>query len=205
LILSPSIVSSSWGAPSTMLAGLVDNLIGLETWTQAPNTDSLDCSTTAWVQIDMGQVRSMSSVSFWSYYDGRTYCSISITLSASCLFAGEQITVFSCTTFGTCPTLLASGYTISFGALNARCVRWTSGRSNFNTGIHFMEISVSTGVYTKRGSERHVKTCEEEFEGQELDKLDELLSPPTPPLRLTVWNQIYSNKRKPSMLHAYML
>jgi hypothetical protein len=147
LALSPSMVSSSFGAPSNILAGLVDNLIGLGTWTQAPNSDLSDsgCSKTAWVQIDLGQIKHLHRVTFWSYYDGRVYCSISVALSASCMFAGEEVTVFSCTSFGTCPTLTSSGYTVSFSVQNARCIRWASGRSNFNSGVHFMELSVAAG------------------------------------------------------------
>jgi hypothetical protein len=149
LALSPSMVSSSFGAPSASLAGLVDNLIGLGTVMQAPKTDFSDCSETAWVQIDLGQIRNLRSVTFWNYYDGRAYCSMSVALSASCMFAGEEITVFSCTSFGTCPTLTASGYTVSFSAQNARCIRWASGRSDSNTGVHFMELSVSAGSHSR--------------------------------------------------------
>ncbi len=140
-------VSSSFGATPTLLAGLVDNLVGLETYSQAPNsyTDDTDCTKAIWVQIDLGKIRYLRSVTFWNYYDGRAYCSMSVALSASCMFAGEEIAVFSCTSFGTCPMLTASGYTVSFSAQNARCIRWTSGRINLDTGVHFMELSVSAG------------------------------------------------------------
>ena len=140
-------VSSSFGMTSTLLAGLVDNLIGLETWTQAPYTysDVTDCSKAVWVQIDLGQIKYLRSVTFWNYYDGRIYCSLSVALSSSCMFTGEEVTVFSCTSFGTCPTHTASGYTVSFSAQNARCIRWASGRSTLDTGVHFMELSVSAG------------------------------------------------------------
>jgi hypothetical protein len=137
-------VSSSFGATPTLLAGLVDNLIGLETYSQAPYSYT-DCSKAIWVQIDLGQIRYLRSVTFWNYYDGRAYCSMSVALSASCMFAGEEITVFSCTSFGTCPTHTASGYTVSFSAQNARCIRWASGRSNLDTGVYFMELRVSAG------------------------------------------------------------
>ena len=39
--------------------------------------------------------RPSPSVTFWNYYDGRTYCNISLSVSSTCLFAGEQTTVFS--------------------------------------------------------------------------------------------------------------
>jgi hypothetical protein len=149
--LTPSMVSTSWGAASNLLAGLVDTLIGLDTYTQAPNT-ATDCSNAVWVQIDLGQARLLNSVTFWSYYDGRVYCSISLKVSATCLFAGEQVTVFSCTTFSTCPILTASGYTVSFSAQQVRCVRWESGPSNYNIGVHFLEMSISAGQQTSRES-----------------------------------------------------
>jgi hypothetical protein len=149
LLLSPSMVSTSWGAASNLLVGLVDTLIGLDTYTQAPNTYSLtDCSKTAWVQIDLGQTRWLHSVTFWSYYDGRVQCSISLKVSATCLFAGEQVTVFSCTSFSTCPTPTSSGFTVSFSAQQARCVRWESGPSTYDAGMHFLEMRISAGQYT---------------------------------------------------------
>ena len=143
LKLSASMVTFS---PGDNAAGLVDNSIDLQTWTQAPFTEITDCSLApAWVQIDLGRIRSLQSVTFWSFYNGRTYCSISMALSASCMFDGEQIVVFSCTSFDTCPILTASGFTVSFNDTDARCVRWASGRNNENTGVHFLEISISAG------------------------------------------------------------
>ncbi len=141
-------VSTSWGAASNLLAGLVDTLIALGTYTQAPYVNLPDCSKTAWVQIDLGQARWLNSVTFWSYYDGRVQCSISVALSATCLFAGEQVTVFSCTSFSSCPTLTASGYTVAFSAQQARCVRWESGRNNYDVGMHFLEMRISAGQHT---------------------------------------------------------
>jgi hypothetical protein len=141
-------VSASWAVLSNALAALVDNSIALETWTQAPYTDLLDCSSTAWVQIDLGQIRYLHRVTFWSFYDGRVHCSISVALSSSCKFAGEEITVFSCTSFSSCPTLTASGYTVSFSGQNARCVRWASGRNQRDIGVQFMELSLSAGQHS---------------------------------------------------------
>ncbi len=152
LNLSASMVSFS---PGENVAGLVDNSIDLETWTQAPHTGVQDCSLSpAWVQIDLGQIRSLQSVTFWNFYNGRTYCSISLALSASCVFAGEQLVVFSCTSFDTCPILTASGFTVSFNATAARCVRWASGRNNENAGVHFLEISISAGQSPAETSKR---------------------------------------------------
>jgi hypothetical protein len=138
-------VSASWAVSSNLAAGLVDGLTGLGTWPQVPNVDAPDCSRPAWVQIDLGQIRFLHRVTFWSFYDGRVFCSISVALSSTCMFAGEEITVFSCTSYSTCPTPTPSGYTVSFSGQNARCVRWKSGGSTSNTGVQFLELSVSGG------------------------------------------------------------
>ena len=145
LALNRSMVSASWAVSSNLSAGLVDGLTGLSTWTQSLFVDTSDCSIPVWVQIDLGQIRYIHRVTFWSYYDVRVYCSISVALSSSCKFAGEEITVFSCTSYSTCPSVTASGYTVSFSGQNVRCIRWTSGRNTLNARAHFLELSVSAG------------------------------------------------------------
>ena len=155
LALSPSMVSASWAVSSTALAALVDNSTALNTWAQSPYLETSDCSKPAWVQIDLGQIRYLHRVTFWSFYDGRVHCSISVALSSSCMFAGEEITVFSCTSISTCPTVTSSGYTVSFSGQSARCVRWALGGSTFNTGAYFLELSVSGGQHQQ--CRNHIK------------------------------------------------
>ena len=142
LSLSGSMVSASFPVSNGAKAAMVGGNTALSSWTSAPNTDENTCVETAYVEVDLGQIRLLSEITFWSYYDGRIQCNVSIMLSSSCLFAGEENTVFSCSTYSSCPTVTANGYRVNFNPSEARCVRWVSSRSNLNAGIMFLQLQL---------------------------------------------------------------
>ncbi len=140
--LSSASFDASFPANAAKFSALVDGNIALNLWQAAPGTAAATCTSQAYVQVDVGQQVMLTQVVFWNYYDGRRYCNISIELSSTCAFAGEQVSVFSCSEYSSCPNVTSSGHQISFDPVQARCVRWSSSRNNKNDGIHFLEIQL---------------------------------------------------------------
>ena len=142
-------ISTSFGVSSTQRSGLVDGNMALSSYSNAPNTVVTANSQTVWVRVTLLTLTPINRIAFWNYYDGRTYCNISLSVSSTCLFAGEQTTLFSCTSFSSCPTagptLTSTGYTVSFQAImNALCVQWTMGLSSISRGVEFLELSLGS-------------------------------------------------------------
>jgi hypothetical protein len=147
LLLSSSMVSCSPGFLFCNKNGLVNGVTDSSSWASAPTTDVETCSSFAFVQINMGKVISVSVLRFWYYYgDGRSYCNQNVFISSTCAFAGEERSVYSCST--NCPTSSSEGIEVSLGGMMAQCVRWQSSRNIINTGIHFIEMKIfqATGL-----------------------------------------------------------
>eukprot|EP01044_Picomonas_judraskeda_P013968 COSAG03_NODE_2173_length_3048_cov_3.062733_4_plen_101_part_01 len=69
------------------------------------------------------------------------YCSQKVALSTTGLFQGEEVVVYDTgSEYGAVET--AAGNSIAFEQTSARYLRHWSGRSDRNSGIHFMEIDV---------------------------------------------------------------
>jgi hypothetical protein len=140
--VSGSMVSCSPGMASCPASGLVDNITAISFVQKAPNTELASCSNTAYVQINMNRVVSVSGVRFWQYYSEptRVYCNVKVELSSTCAFSGEQTSVYHC--LNNCPVSTSDGVRILVKNIPAQCIRWQSSRSNLNTGAHFMELQV---------------------------------------------------------------
>jgi hypothetical protein len=111
-------------------------------WTTSPFGDSSDCSTRLYVTVDLGATYPVDGVTIWHYHgDPRSYCGQKVALSATGRFLGEEVVVFDTgEEFG--PTERDQGNAIVFDTTAARYVRHWCGRSDQNTGIHFMEMDV---------------------------------------------------------------
>ena len=126
------------GSPST----IVDMSHAPGEWTSSPYGDSPDCSTRLYVTVDLGMIYPVDGVTIWHYHgDDRSYCGQKVAVSATGQFTGEEIVVFD-TGLEYGPTETEHGNAIAFDTTAARYVRHWSGRSDRNTGIHFMEMDV---------------------------------------------------------------
>eukprot|EP01043_Picozoa_sp_COSAG02_P017040 COSAG02_NODE_764_length_17402_cov_14.275155_1_plen_567_part_00 len=121
---------------------IVDMSHAPDEWTSSPFGDSPDCSTRLYVTVDLGQSYPVDGVTIWHYHgDDRSYCGQKVALSATGQFLGEELTVFD-TARGYGPTETEQGNAIAFETTAARYVRHWCGRSDQNSGIHFMEIDI---------------------------------------------------------------
>jgi hypothetical protein len=82
-------------------------------------------------------------VSLWHYYgDTRQYCGQKVALSTTGAFNGEEVVVLPDTGLDFGPPESIDGNAVTFDLVSARYVRHWSGKSDRNSGIHFMEIDV---------------------------------------------------------------
>jgi hypothetical protein len=121
---------------------VVDMSHGPTEWLTTPYGDSDDCTTRLYLTIDLGAQYPVAGVTLWHYYgDTRRYCGQKVALSSTGAFSGEETVVYD-TGVDYGPIETVDGNALTFDPVNARFVRHWSGKSDANSGIHFMEIDV---------------------------------------------------------------
>ena len=128
---------------------LSDGNKNADDWRSNPHAGAT-CAAPVWVQVDLGQTKSVDSVRLWHYYkDKRKYCGQSVQLSVDEV---HWTTVYDTGT-GYGDWEILEGKLVSFPPQLARYVRHYCGPSNKNSGVHFLEVDVyGTLVHTHTNS-----------------------------------------------------
>jgi hypothetical protein len=97
---------------------------------------------TVYVDLDMGALHSVTSVTVWHYYvDVRKYFRQTIEISETGAFSGEQVYLYNVPEG---PVETAAGNTvIASPAIRGRYIRHRCGRNSVNTWINIIEIEVN--------------------------------------------------------------
>eukprot|EP00961_Rhodomonas_salina_P293599 3933893-Rhodomonas_salina.1 len=135
------------------LAGLTDGVIDNARWDEngAHFGGIVSCDTVPAIVMDLGAVREVNSIIYYPYWlDGRAYCSQSIAVSATGAFTGEEVVLFSCGTYADCGAETSAGRAAHIEApIATRYVRLAMSRNTENTGVNFLEATVT---YTDGGA-----------------------------------------------------
>ena len=130
-----------------MVGGITKRLIDMNhspgSWRTSPYGSSKGCTDSRYVTIDLGNYYTVQSVRVWNYYGdtGRRYCGQKLQVSSTGAFGKEAKTVMNHgTKYG--PVENQGGNLYKFKPTVARYVRYSSARSNKNTGVHMVEIDV---------------------------------------------------------------
>ena len=93
-----------------------------------------------WVQVDLGQVRTLGALRVWHYYrDGRAYKGNRLAVSATGKFAGEETVVFNSAKQGTYAET-KSGRLFTFTPVEARYIRNALSDNTANRSTQWIEI-----------------------------------------------------------------
>lgn len=151
--LSMSVTAEHTGTTYN-LAGLTDGIIENDVWETngAYFSNVNSCAAVATILMDLGAMRQVNGIIYYPYYDdGRSYCSQSITVSATGAFAGEQTVLFSCSTYNDCGPETSAGRTAPIAVpIATRYVRLQMSRNTINGGIHFLEAIIDYTDWTKQ-------------------------------------------------------
>eukprot|EP00961_Rhodomonas_salina_P241728 3265501-Rhodomonas_salina.1 len=103
-----------------------------------------NCDIVRFIVIDLGAVREVSSIVYYPFWlDARKFCSQSIAVSDSGNFTGEEIVLFSCTTYNDCGSETSAGRAAHITApIATRYVRLQMSRNTINAGVYILEAIV---------------------------------------------------------------
>ena len=94
----------------------------------------------AWVQVDLGEVRKLGNIRMWHYYrDGRSYANNRLSVSVTGKFAGEETVVFDSAKDGACRET-KYGRLCTFKPVDARYIRNSLSKNSSNHSTQWMEI-----------------------------------------------------------------
>jgi hypothetical protein len=140
---NPATMSQNTGAFLSAATFLLRATPNAGQWNRRVYYNGLSCYDPAWLQVDLGSVMRLGSVTVWKYWnDGRRYCGQRIAVSSTGAFNGEetdlQHTAALRVGYGLPET--AAGIDVSAYGVTGRYIRIWSGRSNVNAGVHFVGI-----------------------------------------------------------------
>jgi hypothetical protein len=145
LVLSKAAVTdvtcsgAMWQCYHNGVSRLIDGDKSRETWHTSPQYETRGgCTRQEWVQLDLGQVKTIAEVKIWHYWDGRKYCGQKVQISVDA--TTWTVLYDTGSDYGDVET--EAGKTITFDAQDARFVRHYCSNSNYNVGIHILEIEV---------------------------------------------------------------
>ena len=130
--------SSLLNSPTSSLSKLYNGDMNPGNWQQKPyTTGNYISGNLPWVQYDLGNIYSITRIYALPYKDGRLYSSISIALSNTSTFSGQQTTLLQFTNSPGPWDIQAST------RWSGRYIRWVLGGAiNGYTGSFFIALSV---------------------------------------------------------------
>jgi len=95
---------------------------------------------TAWVQVDLGEVRKLGNIRVWHFFrDGRLYLGNRLAVSATGKFAGEETVVFDSAKDGSYRET-RDGRLFTFKPVDARYIRNWLSENTVNSSTQWVEI-----------------------------------------------------------------
>ncbi len=140
---APLAVSVTGSTGFSYLTALTDGNTNTASYaTQPIVTSGVTCAAPAWVKMDLGTLRVITSITLWHYYPDRRNCGQTLEISDTGVFGGEQVSILNTgSDYG--PTEYSDGNTYPVNNVVGRYIRHFIGPSNSETAqVRLLEMKV---------------------------------------------------------------